>query len=56
MNGDWFKEFRSADYMKLGFEEGFHAVVEHRRSLSGHTAQSYADPSGAQVYKKYIVE
>ena len=55
MKADWFKELPSADYMKLGFEQGFDAVVEHRRSLSGHTARSSADPSGEQVYKNYTV-
>ena len=47
MKADRFKELPSADYMKLGFEQVFDAVVEHRRSLSGNTAQSSVDPSGA---------
>ena len=55
MKDDWFKEFPNADYLKLGFEKGFDAIVEHQRSLSGHTAQSSADPSGAQVCKNCIV-
>ena len=55
MKADQFKEFPNADYMMLGFEEGFDAVVEHRRSLSGHTAQSSVDPSGSQVCQNCIV-
>ena len=55
MKADWFKEFPSADYMKLGFEHGFDAVVEHWRSLSMNTARSSADPSGAQVCENCIV-
>ena len=47
MKANWFKELPSADYMKLGFEQGFDAVVEHRRILSGHTAQYSVDPSSA---------
>ena len=47
MKAGQFKELPSADYMKLGFEQGFDAVVEHQRSLSGNTAQSSVDPSGA---------
>ena len=49
MKVDQFKELPSADYMKLGFEHGFDAIVEHQRSLTVNTAQSSADPSGAQV-------
>ena len=52
---DRFKELLSPYYMKLGFERGFDVVVEHQRSLSGHTARSYVDPSGDQVCKNCIV-
>ena len=55
MKADWFKEFPNADYMKIGFEQGFDAVVEHWRSLSGNTAWSSVDPSGAQVCENCIV-
>ena len=55
MKGDQFKELPSADYIKLGFEQGFVAVVEHQRSLSVNTARSSADPSGAQVCENCIV-
>ena len=55
MQADRFKELPTEEDMKLGFEQGFNAIVEHRRSLSGHTARSSVDPSGAQVYKNYIV-
>ena len=55
MKADRFKELPSADYMKLGFKQGFDTIVEHRRSLSGNTAQSSADPYGAQECKNYIV-
>ena len=37
MKAEWFKEFPSVDYMKLGFEHGFDAVVERWRSLSVNT-------------------
>ena len=55
MKADRFKEFPNADYMKLGFEQGFDAIVEHQRSLSRHTARSSADPSSVQVCKNSIV-
>ena len=55
MKVDWFKELPSVDYMNLGFEQGFDAIVEHRRSLSGHTTQSSVDPSGAEVCKNCVV-
>ena len=55
MQADRFKEFPIAEDMKLGFEEGFDIIVEHRRSLYGHTTRSSVDPSGAQVYINYIV-
>ena len=55
MQADQFKEFLSVDYMKLGFEQGFDVVVEHQRSLSGNTAWSFSDSSGAQVCENYIV-
>ena len=55
MKANRFKEFPSVDYMKLGFEQGFDAIVEHRRSLSRQTTQSSVDPSSAQVCKKCIV-
>ena len=55
MKAGRFKELPSADYMNLGFEHGFDAVVEHRRSLSVNTAQSSADPSSAQVCENSIV-
>ena len=55
MKADQFKELPSVDYMKLGFEQGFDAIVEHQKSLFGHTTRSSADPSGAQVCKNYIV-
>ena len=55
MKADWFKELPSADYMKLGFEHGFDAVVERRRSLSMNIARSSVDPSGAQVCENCIV-
>ena len=55
MKADRFKELPSADYMKLGFEHGFDAVVEHRRSLCVNTAWYSADPSDAQVCENYIV-
>ena len=47
MKADQFKELPSADYMKLGFEHGFDAVVECWKILSGHTARSSTDPSSA---------
>ena len=47
MQADRFKEFPIEEDMKLGFEHGFDAIVESQRSLSGHTARSFADPSGA---------
>ena len=55
MKADQFKELPTGDCMKLGFEQGFDTVVEHRRSLSGNTARSFADPSGAQVCENCIV-
>ena len=55
MKADRFKELPSVNYMKLGFKQGFDAVVEHRRSLSGNIARSSTDPSGAQVCENYIV-
>ena len=55
MKADWFKELPSPDYMKLGFEHGFDAVVEHQRSLSVNSTRSSADPSGAQVCENCIV-
>ena len=55
MKADRFKELPSADYMKLGFEQGFDVVVEHRRSLFRNTARSSTDPSGAQVCENCIV-
>ena len=55
MKDDQFKELPSADYMKLGFEQGFDAIVEHSRSFSGHTAWSFVDPSGAHVCENCIV-
>ena len=55
MQANRFKELPTEEDMKLGFEQGFDIVVEHRRSLFGHTARSSTDPSGAQVYKNYIV-
>ena len=54
MQADWFKEVPTQEDLKLGFQHGFKAVVECQKILSGHT-QSSSDPSGAQVYKKYIV-
>ena len=50
-----FKELPTEEDMKLGFEQGFDVIVERWRSLSGDTARSSADPSGALVYKNYIV-
>ena len=55
MKAGRFKELPSADYMNLDFEQGVDVVVEHQRSLSGHTARSSADPSGAHVCKNCIV-
>ena len=55
MDANRFKEFPITDYMKLGFKQGFDAVVEHRRSLSGHAARSSVDPSGVQVCKTCIL-
>ena len=55
MKANRFKELPNADYMKLGFEHDFDAIVKHWRSLSVNTAQSSADPSGAQVCENYIV-
>ena len=55
MKVDRFKELPSADYMKLGFEHGFDAVVERQRSLSMNTVRSSVDASGAQVCENYIV-
>ena len=55
MKADRFKELPSADYMKLGFEHGFDAIVEHQRSLFVNTARSSVDPSGAQVCENCIV-
>ena len=55
MQADRFKELPTQEDMKLGFQHSFDVVVERRRSLSGHTARSSVDPSGAQVYKNYIV-
>ena len=55
MQADQFKELPTTKEMKLGFEQSFDAVVERRRSLSGHTAQSSVDPSGAQVCENCIV-
>ena len=54
MQADRFKEVPTQEDLKLGFQHGFEAVVERRKSLSGHTRSS-GDPSGAQVYKIYIV-
>ena len=55
MKANPFKEFPTTEHMKLGFEQGFDVVIERRKSLYGHTARSSANPSGAQVYKNYIV-
>ena len=55
MQADLFKELPTQEDLKLGFQHGFEAVVERRRSLYGHTARSSVDPFGAQVYKNYIV-
>ena len=55
MKADWFKELPNANYIKLGFEQGFNAIVEHSKSLSRNTARSSADPLGAQVYENCIV-
>ena len=59
MKADRFKELPSVDHMKLGFkhgfEHGFNVVVEHWRSLSGNTARSSIDPSGAPVCENCIV-
>ena len=55
MQVDRFKEFPPEEDMKVGFGQGFDTVVERRRSLYGHTARPSANPSGAQVYKNYIV-
>jgi hypothetical protein len=37
MQADRFNEVPTEEDMKLGFQEGFGAVVERRRSLSGKT-------------------
>ena len=55
MKADRFKELPSADYIKLAFEQGFDAIVEHQRSLSGNTTRSSTDPYGAQVCENCIV-
>ena len=54
MEADRFKELPTQEDLNLGFQHGFEAVVECRKSLSRNT-RSYADPSGAQVYKNYTV-
>ena len=47
MQANQFKEFRTEEDMKLGFEQGFDTVVEHWRSLFGRTARYSIDPSSA---------
>ena len=54
MQADGFKEVPTEEDLKLGFQHDFEAVVERRKSLFGKTRYS-GDPSGAQVYKIYIV-
>ena len=54
MQANRFKEFPTQEDLKLGFQHGFEVVVERRKGLFGHTRSS-SDPSGAQVYKIYIV-
>ena len=54
MQANRFKEVPTKEDLKLGFQHGFEAVVERRKILSGHT-QPFGDPSGAQVYKIYVV-
>ena len=55
MQADQFKEVPTQEDLNLGFQHDFEVVVECRRRFSRHTAQSYVDPYGAQVYKNYIV-
>ena len=55
MQADRFKEFPTEEDMKLGFEQGFDAIVECQKIFYGHTARSSVDPYGMQVYKNYIV-
>ena len=46
MQADRFNEVPTEEDLKLGFQHGFEAIVEHRKSLSGKT-QSSNDPFGA---------
>ena len=47
MHAKQFKQFLTKEYMNLGSKHGFEVIIEHRRSLFGHTAQYFVDPSGA---------
>ena len=54
MQVERFKEVPTHEELKLGFQHRFEAIVQHQKRLLVHTRSS-GDPSGAQVYKIYIV-
>ena len=55
MQANRFKEVLTQEDLKLGFQHGFEALFERQKRFFGYTRFS-DDPSGAHVYKNYIVQ